>query len=335
MTTTQEQEEYDSRRLRDLYEQKREATELLRSIDAELETEQTESVFTAPPVLLSRLGTTDPPPLDEVLPGLPAGKVGVLSGRGGRGKSLLLLRFMLSVAGADYRTMGLNAEAVAPDWELIQPPRRAVYLSLEDDISEVHRRAKRLHDYLKYDLKRSEAEWEQASSRVEIYPFSARLTTPLLEENHFPAFSDQYLKGAGLIVVDTLRLAHDKEENSSSEMAQLFRQCALLAEQTGAAVLLATHENKGGGEGSDAVRGSTAIVDNARWLARLRPPSKEEIAKYSIAEDAQIVVLEVPKLNYRRPPAPLFLSLEGGVAHPVNLTSRVSTALAFSAGDPF
>lgn len=335
MTTTTT-ENLSALKISELAKKKEKYENLIADIDKVLKpTEQRATLVNATPTLLSDLFSSDPPPLDEVLPGLPAGKVGVLSGRGGRGKSLLLLRFLLSVAGADNKKAGLNAEDVSQEWELIQAPRRAVYLSLEDDANEVHRRASRLSNYLRYDLKLSQAELTQAASRVEIYPLAAQLTTPLLYNEDFPEFVIEHLLGVGLIVIDTLRLAHDKEENSSSEMSQLFRKCALLAEQTGASVLLASHENKGGGEGSDAVRGSTSIVDSARWVCRLRPVSKEETAKYALQENHQIVVLEVPKLNYRRSPSPLFLSLAGGVAHPVNLSRLNPTGLQYADEVPF
>jgi len=53
---------------------------------------------------------TEPPPLDFVLPGLLAGGVGVLSGPGGIGKSILAMQLAIDIASGE-NTTGLNKSA--------------------------------------------------------------------------------------------------------------------------------------------------------------------------------------------------------------------------------
>jgi hypothetical protein len=60
-------------------------------------------------------------------------------------------------------------------------------------------------------------------------------------------------------------------------------------------VLLAHHENKNGGEGPGAVRGSTAFVDNARLVIRM---SSEAVRVMGQKEKEQYTIWKVIKTNY-------------------------------------
>jgi RecA-family ATPase len=67
------------------------------------------------------------------------------------------------------------------------------------------------------------------------------------------------------------------------------------------AVLMAHHERKGGGEGADAVRGSSAIVDGARWVARLSPVKTKMGKRWATKNGDRCVTLDVVKTNYGPP----------------------------------
>jgi hypothetical protein len=58
-----------------------------------------------------------------------------------------------------------------------------------------------------------------------------------------------------VVVLDTLRELHDRQEDSSDEMGPLLRPVRQLAHQTNTTVIVNHHHNKGGG-----FRGSTAIL---------------------------------------------------------------------------
>lgn len=60
--------------------------------------------------------------------------------------------------------------------------------------------------------------------------------------------------GAVLVVIDTLRETHDRDENDSGDMAPIARAVRLMAEQTGACIAVTHHMSRAG-----HARGSTAI----------------------------------------------------------------------------
>jgi len=77
-------------------------------------------------------------------------------------------------------------------------------------------------------------------------------------------------EGQRIIIIDTMRRFHSADENSSSAMATLIAVLEEIAHKTGAAVLFLHHTNKaalgGDGDNQGASRGSSVLVDNARYV---------------------------------------------------------------------
>jgi len=83
-------------------------------------------------------------------------------------------------------------------------------------------------------------------------------------------------EGAALVVIDTLAVWGDiKDENDAMAATQAVAKLALLAQTTGAAIVLIHHARKGGGDHGEAIRGSGAIfaaVDQAIELGFTSDP---------------------------------------------------------------
>jgi archaellum biogenesis ATPase FlaH len=92
---------------------------------------------------------------------------------------------------------------------------------------------------------------------------------------------DAQLYEPDLIVLDSLNRIHTLEENSAGDMARLFNDgIKLLAQATGAAVILIHHTNKSDGSGYRRSRGSgdiVAAVDTAFDVRRDKSPSGQHL----------------------------------------------------------
>jgi RecA-family ATPase len=108
-------------------------------------------------------------------------------------------------------------------------------------------------------------------------------------------------------------------------MSQVLRYFEHLAKSTGAAVLLLHHESKTGAvdseAGASAVRGASAIVDNARYVLRLQTMTHTESKKREISDDDRRfwVQVSLEKSNYGPPQNSTWLKRqEGGVLVAMN-----------------
>lgn len=82
---------------------------------------------------------TDPPPVDDVLPGLTAGAVGLLAGMGGIGKSWTFLGLAAAVAG------GQTPFGADSGWDTDpSTPGAVLYIAAEDAADVLHRRLRAL-----------------------------------------------------------------------------------------------------------------------------------------------------------------------------------------------
>lgn len=77
---------------------------------------------------------------------------------------------------------------------------------------------------------------------------------------------------AGVIFVDTLALSHDGDENSSKDMSIVLRHCKMLADATGAMVVLIHHTGK---DDSRGMRGSSATYAAADCVLEVSADEKD------------------------------------------------------------
>lgn len=201
----------------------------------------------------------------------PAGKVCVLASPPGVGKSFLALDLACKAVSASSVSMAFGG--------MVRGGGRAVYVSAEDDVGELHRRLhplmagatmpERLHVLSLPDVghfgviepdergkvMRPTQSWQELVSQVKALP------------------------DVRLIVLDTLQAMSSGDTNAADAVQPLMNECSELAAATGATVLLLHHVAKGSTkevrtalDAAEAIRGSGAIVGSARSAYVLWPP---------------------------------------------------------------
>lgn len=108
-----------------------------------------------------------------------------------------------------------------------------------------------------------------------------------------------------LIVIDHARMIASIDWNDSGQASVFTREMQHIASETNAGVVVLTHTNKKAMDADHAfnqgdVSGSSAIVDNARWVGMIRPMGAEDAQKFGIVVDArqQYISLDIVKSNY-------------------------------------
>lgn len=94
--------------------------------------------------------------------------------------------------------------------------------------------------------------------------------------------------GAGLVVIDTLaQSTPGADENSSVEMGAALAACRLIADSTGATVLLVHHAGKTAGKGPRGWSGILAAADTVVEVARESGVRSAQLVKQKDGEDGQ------------------------------------------------
>lgn len=280
------------------------------------------------PLDLRHVLTTRPPALDQVLPGLLAGTVGMLAGPGGVGKTMLELQLAVALASGLADRDGLVSTWT--DGQADAVPRRVVLVAAEEPVEVI---CIRLHAILAtLHLLEVLPEGQSMSRAVEllsdnllIYPLAGRARLSLIDgqlrrTRHMHEL-ESACSGARLVIVDPLRQVHLQDENRSDAMSALVSLFKALAQNTRAAVVFAHHTSRasdwqGMGDAAGAARGSTALSADVRWQLNLTSVSKEQARNWGLtAEQAdRHALLHHAKGNYAAKAQPLLLErLAGGV----------------------
>lgn len=221
----------------------------------------------------SKVMSEKPEKLNMVLPGLQAGQPGCIVSPGGIGKSALALQLASQVAGC-RDILGIGTVK----------PGRAVYLAGEDNEATISHRLFALGERL------TPNERETLDDRLFVAGLSSH-SPDIMDDGWY----DEILassEGARLVIVDTLRIFHRLDENSSGDMAQVIGRFKQMAASTGAAVVFLHHASKSAtwndyGDETGASRGSSVITDNVRWVAYLQGMSKEIAKRLGVDEDCR------------------------------------------------
>jgi len=231
----------------------------------------------------------DLPKPDFVLPGLEPEMFGLIVAPGGTGKTFFGLDVAVSVALGRDIAGGLFPATT---------PAKAVYVAAEESGRMLARRLRIL---------------TRADERTSEDLHRNLLVLPLLgEDGHLikkgeatPLFEQvkAHAAGARLIIVDPVRLLHDGEENDSTSAALFVKVMGQLAKACGAAVIGIHHANRASSDNAgsqNAARGSSALVDGARWQLNLSRMSDKDAKDHDVpdAERIRYVALDVAKANY-------------------------------------
>ena len=239
---------------------------------------------------------------------LPAGRLTLLSGPGGAGKSRLALQLAASMACGRIRWLGLSGPLLTT-----KDPVPVLMAAYEDEVEEIQRRLNIMA-------------WE--TSTGVIYP-AARLVTATdnlaLTIPNGPLWSPQpnvynpdmpgaltphgqevrriaEERGAKLLVLDPLAAVYAGNENNRSQVRPFNDSWNRWAAKTGCAVLVVSHPNKAENEDPIAGQGYSGSSDwrngaRAAWV--LGRPRKEN--------EPQGMVLVCKKSSYGPMPDPIWL----------------------------
>lgn len=243
--------------------------------------------------------------IDFVLPGLPAGSVGMIIGPGAVGKTFFSLDLCIAVA------LGRSPSGLPGGFGTPAIGRSAIVLGEDPpDIT-----SNRMHDMIAAhaiaddDIDRLDARMRVLSMVGE----DIRLVEVLHGEMAAGPFADglrRLCHGRRLVILDPLARLHDGEENDNSGATRLMLLLSRIALDTRCAIILLHHVGKGSGEGWKASRGASAFTMSARWQVNLAPPTAAELeANQALQQlgESRTVKLEVVKSNYGPRPEPMWL----------------------------
>jgi len=248
--------------------------------DAEIDKAIAEAEDMSKPSLVDRLWgpigdrlDTPPPNRDYIIKDLlVSGKVGILAGHGGRGKTWALTQLAISIA-------------TGKGWfgRFYIPKQGRVILALgEEDQEEMHRRIYEAKDALKLspeqykDIKKNLFDMPLAGHDVSFLDGEGQ-PTEFYNNLHARITAEEDLR---LVILDPLsRFAgHDTETDNKSATTFITHLEKLTKANSKLSVICAHHEKKPGSSSKDdqfSVRGSSGLVDGARWVARLGPVYKQ------------------------------------------------------------
>lgn len=223
----------------------------------------------------------DAPPIKWLVKDiLPANSPGLVCGLGNVGKSFLMLDLAIAVAAGP---------GISPRFALGgKVPERgaAVFITAEDSADAVHRRINSLIS--------SEAEKLKCNKHLYVVPLSEVGSRPLMITvgNEFQMTDAWYelcdkldaIKNMKLLVLDPLQRLTSADVNSDPAAAQaLWNAISEFCAQRKITVLLTHHMRKDGSREIDgamaareSIRGTTALVDGARWVFALWLPNAKD-----------------------------------------------------------
>lgn len=250
---------------------------------------------------------TEPPPLvrwlvDGLIPG---GVPGVLAARAGAGKSMTALSIGMGLASG----LGVMGRPVS-----MEEARGVLFVGLEDDEAEFHRRFARGLELLKEDPQWTPAREGRLLRRLlPLFPNRASGEALYLRDQwrSLADLANAIPGGCGLIILDTLARMADGDENKASDIRPFNEAVSALAQATGAAVLSIHHVGKGNDAPSEkklwqrlhpeALRGSSAVEAAARFIIQMAALSPSEAQATGLEVDRALrggyVAMHLSKMN--------------------------------------
>ena len=232
---------------------------------------------------------------------IPTGSVGLLAGAGGTGKSNLSLLMARSIA------TGKEIGPFKPD-----RPRRVVVVNVEDSEDDIWRRLAAQYDRYSLDVK----DRDLMRANLTVYPGRGEVGPLMLMDNGNPApsFYAGWLERSidrlrpDLVILDTTSRLYGLEENRNDHAAVWLALLEKLAGRYGASFLFLHHMAKARAEkgGQFAVRGASALVDNARFGITLAPMSDKQGARFGVSNHFRYFQMLNAKANYAEPISPIW-----------------------------
>jgi len=210
--------------------------------------------------------------IDEILPGLPRGTLGLLVGQGAVGKTMLALEVAAGLAlGRDL--MG-GQHFLAP---VTRTQRRVALLLGEDSYEQIHNRLVSLAEAFR--LSHKDVGLLDSNLRVlALDGHDMRVVTvgrgKMPEPGAFLPIADRVCRAADLVFLDPLVRLHDSDENDNTAASALMLELAKIAKKHQCAIVNLHHVPKAatGAKGDwRSARGAAAYSTSSRWQVLIAP----------------------------------------------------------------
>jgi hypothetical protein len=246
--------------------------------------------------------TAGEPPRQEFLvsPTIPLGKLGVMFGAGGIGKSLVGLALCLLVAlRGRYGETALGRFSILGGYVPLEAAGASVFLTLEDDAAEIHRRIASLDP----ENRRRDApcyvipavDMPNLDPALVMPDGRAAVLTELAKhglDRLLRTIATITGKPVRLLVLDPAGDFLNGDENDATFVKMLMRQLRAVAARHGCTIILIGHVAKGVDLDNPTMRGSGAWIANSRFAYALWKPTPDEAAGLGkeVGEPAEALV---------------------------------------------
>ncbi len=259
--------------------------------------------------------------------GLPCGKLGLLSGSGGTGKSFIGLQICASVSS------GVNCVGGALQ---IKPQGAALAVLSEEAIEDVGER-------IFYIRKNSPAPLDLKNLYLIAGPGDYRLVKKDMAGNLIP--SENYTSLLNLIkripdlkfifIDPASKFLGSVDENSNTEATYFLSLLEMFVKTSGANLLLSVHTNKSSTTNLDnltqlenslhqnSIRGASSFVNDSRWAMSCCAIPSKLVDRLKGGENTRLMAWKVAKNNYAATTSMKFFERgEGGVLKPFELKEK-------------
>lgn len=258
---------------------------------------------------IEKAAATTPPPLQYVVGGLPeqAGTYGLILGSDGARKSWLALHLAIACAAG-------QPVAPGPDGTSLWPARaggRAVYITSEDGLAEMHRRVHAIANSPGYEYVAG------LQDRLDIHSVCGSDTELALitqaqqrtwKHSRVVDGIVEYTQGARLVVLDVWSDWAGGDENAAEPGRVGVSALRRISREVGGGLLVTHHLNKAGmlngNTRAQAGRGWSGFMSGSRWTVTLTPGSTMPVAwleERGIADPAFWSVINEGKTSYDPP----------------------------------
>ena len=214
---------------------------------------------------------------------LPRGIPGLIAAIGGLGKSYIMLDLAMKVAGGDlamHQETALGGKVVKNG--------KVVFLGAEDSANSLHRRIQNIAGVNLLDRANGNLFVVPMPDAGGVVPFIQSVMGQYTSTPPYENIKKQLvaMDNLSLVIIDPLQAFAHADINTDPAAAQFFwSEMAELCAITGANVLVAHHMRKEGTfnikksvQARESIRGTTALVDGARWVYGLwQMPESDEI----------------------------------------------------------
>ena len=266
----------------------------------------------AKPLEVASLVNPNPPDVEWLINGwLLWGRVALLAGDGGLGKSRLALRLAAALAAAesDWLSGITTAEGARRRLLEVESPANVVIASWEDDLDEFDRRLAALGKHA------------ATGGRIRFVDMADHgpLWAPL-RSGHVSSIASLTTAGeklrdyaesvvARLLIIDPLAAAYAGDENVRGLVRAFLSSWDAWGRRNGCAVLFVGHTPKTVARTSGSTDWRNAVRN--LWSMEYKYPPKAGAAE--MTEDNAVLILECEKRNYGPKPPVIYLDREGGL----------------------